>query len=114
MLLGVRAKDPGRGELVIPGGGVEPFDTIDDTARREILDETGLTVELTGRVGVYEMINREKANHRVIIYSRANVTGGTLKPSSDLSDARFYSREEISGLTLDPFIRQVLKDAGWL
>ena len=45
-----------RGELVVnqPAGHLEPDEALADAARRETLEETGWTVELTDLVGVYQ------------------------------------------------------------
>jgi 8-oxo-dGTP diphosphatase len=113
-LLGIRQKDPGRGDLVIPGGGVEPFETIDQAGIREIRDETSLDIEITGRIGTYELLNRKTNTHKVIVYSRARIVGGSLNAQTDISDLRFFSKEELASLSLSALIRNVLVDAGWL
>jgi hypothetical protein len=44
LLLGRRGKDPNRGMYVLPGGGVEDGETLEEAFRREIKEETDLTV----------------------------------------------------------------------
>ncbi len=114
ILLGIRQKDPGRGDLVIPGGGVKPFETIDEAGIREIRDETSLDVAITGRIGTYELINHDTNTHKVIIYSRARILGGQLEARTDISDLRFFSRQELQEISLSPLIYKVLTDAGCL
>lgn len=95
ILLGVRNKDPQRGKWVFPGGGIKPFESYNDAIRREVLEETGLEIELGSKaMGVYEIINPPN-EHRIIIFSHARAIGGNLKASSDLLSAEFFSPERI-------------------
>ncbi|PYU33169.1 MAG: hypothetical protein DMG28_09060 [Acidobacteria bacterium] len=113
ILLGQRSKDPQKGSWVIPGGKIHAFERIAEAAAREIEEETGLTVEVGDQFGVYEIINPPN-EHRIVIYSWGKVTEGTPKASDDLSEARFFSVEELGDVPLTPLVRRVLEDAGLL
>ncbi|MDR2686010.1 MAG: NUDIX domain-containing protein [Rickettsiales bacterium] len=117
VLLGARGKNPGYGELVIPGGGVDLYEDFHNTAAREIREETGLEIENLRQIGTYQIIAPEKENHRVIIYWRADWKSGDPKPSDDLLSAKFYSRQEIAAEVAAGKITNVslnvLKATGW-
>ncbi|MFQ5535649.1 MAG: NUDIX hydrolase, partial [Sphingomonadales bacterium] len=59
ILLVRRGKPPARHSWSIPGGVQRLGETVADTARREVLEETGLTVDLTEFLGVVDFIDRD-------------------------------------------------------
>lgn len=44
LLLGIRDKEPNKGKIITPGGGVELFEDMEDTVIREVMEETGLKI----------------------------------------------------------------------
>ena len=54
LLLVRRANEPGRGLWSVPGGRVEPGETSPEAVVREVAEETGLAVVVTGLAGVVE------------------------------------------------------------
>ena len=54
LLLVRRANEPGRGLWSVPGGRVEPGETPARAVVREVVEETGLAVVVTGLAGVVE------------------------------------------------------------
>jgi 8-oxo-dGTP diphosphatase len=113
ILLGQRNKDPQRGAWVIPGGKIHAFESIAEAAARELHEETGLAVEVGDQFKVYEIVNPPN-EHRIVIYSWARVTGGDPKASDDLSDVRFFAKDELKEIVLTPLVRRVLADADLL
>lgn len=74
ILLTRRAIHPAHGKWTFPGGYVDWGESVDAAALRETWEETGLTVELGGLVGVYSY---EKSPVVIVVYE-ARVLGGTL------------------------------------
>jgi ADP-ribose pyrophosphatase YjhB (NUDIX family) len=116
VLLGVRAKEPFRGKWIIPGGGVRFLERFEQTAAREIREETGLEIELDGVIDVQEIVTPPD-EHRVVVYCAATYNGGELRPGSDLSLARFFTRDEVRQLVaaqeVTPTVETVLRKLHW-
>jgi nucleoside triphosphatase len=54
-------------KIVIPGGGVQPFEKVNDAARREVLEETGVACLVDDILFVSELVN-PSYEHRVVLY----------------------------------------------
>lgn len=98
ILLIKRGREPGRGLWAVPGGKVRHGEPMRDAARREILEETGLIVEVGDVVWVGEFI--EDGHHLVLIDFSGIRTGGELRPGDDADDARWVSLDEAAGYPL--------------
>ena len=88
---------------VTPGGLIEPGEQPADAAVRETWEETGLTVEITGILGVYggpdllvDYANGDQVSYIATIF-RGRVISGTLRPDgSEVLDVRYFTREELA------------------
>lgn len=107
----VRHREAGRYDFwVPPGGSLEGEETIFDCARRETLEETGLSVDLGRIVYVQEFV--EPGYHFCKFFILCTSYSGEItlanrgREESFLVDARFFSRHELPGLTVYPEILQ--------
>jgi 8-oxo-dGTP diphosphatase len=98
---------------VLPGGGVRPFESIADAGRREILEETGLEVEVDDIIAVREIINAPD-EHRLIVFSAGRPIAGRIRAASDLEDVRFCSQDELLELDLSDVVLSVLNEQEWI
>ncbi|MEM2142376.1 MAG: NUDIX hydrolase [Candidatus Thorarchaeota archaeon] len=67
VLLVRRKNDPFRGFWALPGGFVEYGERVEDAAVREIVEETGIEVDLTDIMGVYSSPDRDPRGHTVTV-----------------------------------------------
>jgi ADP-ribose pyrophosphatase YjhB (NUDIX family) len=95
----------------LPGGGMELGESIEDCAVREVKEETGLDVEITGLVGVYTN------PHHVMKYDDGEVRqqfslcyttrllGGELSFDSESTDIAWVEPDAVSALPMHPSMK---------
>lgn len=89
ILLVRRAHPPRIGDWTIPAGFMEWDEHPEQTAIREIKEETGLDIALTGFFEVYSGRDDWRNNAILILYL-AEVVGGSLAPGDDASEAVYF------------------------
>jgi ADP-ribose pyrophosphatase YjhB (NUDIX family) len=110
LLMIKRGHDPGAGLWSIPGGRIEPGETDAEALVREMIEETGLTVEVGRLIG---RVQRPGLNGAVIDIRdyAATVTGGTLRPGDDAAGARWVAPAELESLDITEGLIDAL--TGW-
>jgi len=74
---------------VLPGGGIDPGETPEEAACREMEEETGLQVEIVRKIAEYTPINRlAKFTH----FFEVKKVGGKLTTGAETRDIKFYHR----------------------
>jgi len=99
-----RGQPPLLGEWSLPGGVLECGETLRDAARREAREETGLMVEVSEMLGVYERVIHDDDGrvryHYVLIDFLCRPAGGEMKAGSDAAEVGWFGREELPALKL--------------
>lgn len=114
VLLIRRGREPLKGEWSIPGGMLELGESLADGVKREVQEETGLRVRPIEALVVLDRVekNGERVRyHYVIVDYVCRSTGGRLKSGSDVLDARWVEREELSRYRITPKAATVIADA---
>ena len=109
VLLVERGQPPGDGLWTVPGGRLEPGETLVQAVAREVREETGLVVEVGTLSCVVERISDD--HHFVILDYLARVIGGTLAAASDVRAAKFVDRDELARLPLTDGLMPLLERA---
>ena len=112
-LLAKRNKKNYFGKWVIPGGGVNYGETILQAGLREIKEETNLDVEIERLLCFKEIINLPGDYHSIVFFHSAKPTSFDIKISDDVSEAKFFTIEEIKKLDIAESVEQVLREAGY-
>jgi ADP-ribose pyrophosphatase YjhB (NUDIX family) len=98
----IQRRDNGHWEP--PGGVLEHGETIDEALRREILEETGLTIEPGPLTGVYQNMTR----HIVALVFRCTQAGGHLVENDEVSAFRWATPNEIRELMTEAYATRIL------
>ena len=79
----------------LPGGGIEPGETIAETAVREVKEETGLEVRMTRLVGIYCRPNWYRGGDHCAVFAAEYVGGKLQMQTTEVIDAGFYAPENL-------------------
>ena len=104
-----RGKPPGAGLWSIPGGKLEPNETLAQAVAREVREETGLVVEVGPLAAVVERMGDDY--HFVILDYLARPIAGALAAASDVRDARWVTDEELARMAHTEGLLEVLARA---
>ncbi len=119
ILLARSPAEDGTPEWVLPGGGMEHGEDPHDTVLRELAEETGYRVEVTGLLGVHSLnltrprrgLRRAVDHHGVRLVYEARVTGGELRWETDGSTdmAAWHPLDDVPGLPRIPLVDVALR-----
>ncbi|XWN31215.1 MAG: NUDIX hydrolase [Devosia sp.] len=107
-LLLVNAYADGKSDLwCAPGGGVEAGSDIPSNLKREVYEETGLTISVGGLVLLSEFHDPSSDFHQVDLFFRARIEGGRLDgawmdPDAIVTERQFFSRAEMGAIRFKP------------
>lgn len=99
------------GNWSLPGGTMELGETLGNTVIREVHEETGLHITLTGILGIYTN------PHHIIAYTDGEIrqefvivfiaqpTGGHLRLSDESTDLRYIHPNELANLPIHESVR---------
>jgi 8-oxo-dGTP pyrophosphatase MutT (NUDIX family) len=107
------------GKWCLPGGRMEPGESAAEACAREVLEETGLIVEVVKLIGIYTSPDRVltyantpgKLLQLVAMCFECRAVGGELGLSNETTEFGWYTPEEIQAMDLVEHHPQRIADA---
>jgi len=96
------------GNWTMPGGAHDPGESLSRTAVRETLEETGVTVRLTGVAGIYtdprhlvHYTSNDEVRQEFTVVYRAEYVSGQAATSSETTEVEWVPADAVADLTMD-------------
>jgi ADP-ribose pyrophosphatase YjhB (NUDIX family) len=104
-----RGIEPSKGSWAPPSGFMETGEKPEDTALRELYEETSLKGEVIRLLGVHSQHTKIYGNLVILIFL-VRITEGNIKAGDDAVDAKFFAFDEIPQMKHD-FYNEAIDEA---
>lgn len=100
----------------LPKGWVEPGETLEETALREVREETGLDGKILEKLGdisyrFYDQHSKSRIHKTVHFFLLKYLTGDTSQHDHEVEEARWFKAEHTNGMLTYPSEKEILKKA---
>jgi len=113
VLLASRAAAPFDQLYTLPGGMVEPGESLEEAALREMQEETGILAKMLGFTGYTQYIDRDEAGcvrrHFVICSFAGLWISGEGVPGAELPAMKWVTLEDAAKMPLTPGLMPILE-----
>ncbi|HET9869980.1 MAG TPA: NUDIX hydrolase [bacterium] len=106
-ILLVRHEKNGKSYWLLPGGGAEYGESMEEALQREFREEVGLDIQVGSMVLAHDSIPPDRHRQVLNLYFLVSSSGGELKvtPDAVLRDAAFHPLADFAGLTVHPDVK---------
>ncbi len=84
---------PAYNDWSFPKGKLDPGESLEAAAVREVAEETGFTCELLDAIGCTEYVDR-RGRQKIVCYWRMRPTSGRFSPGDEVDELRWLTIEE--------------------
>jgi len=112
-LLAKRNKSSYFGKWVIPGGGIDWGETIEEAAIREIKEETNLDIRIIKLICFKEIIHPSENYHSIVFFHLAEPLNDELKAADDSEEVGFFTIDQIKKMDTAESVQIVIQEAGF-
>ena len=115
ILLAARGRGAMAGRYSLPGGLVEPGETLAEAALRELREEVGVEAEMIGFLDHAEVIERDERarvrHHFVVCAHAARWLAGEPQGGAEAVDVRWVAADDLGSLPTTPGLAGILRKA---
>ena len=101
VLLIQRGIEPFKGRWAFPGGFMQMDETIEECARRELREETGLVINTVEQFHTFSDVNRDPRERVLTVAHYALVRLAEVEGGDDAASAQWFAESEIPSLAFD-------------
>jgi ADP-ribose pyrophosphatase YjhB (NUDIX family) len=116
VLLDLREDQPSkiyRNQWDLPGGQIEPGETIEEALVREFLEETGLMIVKARLIDAFHNSKPDEGAPGLCLLYRVEETRGKMQAASDLQALEYVEKSRIRELRLPPWSEYFLREYLW-
>lgn len=115
VLLVRRVKEPSRGLWSIPGGGVELGETQEESVKREVLEETGVSCSVIEFLSTFDIIHRDTTNavqyHFLLNHYLARALTEEIRPEFPEAEVCWFSPDYLPLDEMPPAVAELIAKA---
>jgi mutator protein MutT len=115
VLLVKRGRPPALGKWSVPGGLVELGESLDESIRREVMEEVGLEVRTVDLVAALDRVMPDPDGrieyHYILLDFLCEVLGGDLVAATDADECRFVALEDLGRYEMTRGTAEVIRRA---
>ncbi|MDQ0484287.1 NUDIX domain-containing protein [Guptibacillus hwajinpoensis] len=103
-----------KGKWSFPAGFVDPGETVDEAAVREVFEETGIIVETVGIAGIRSGVINNDISDNLVVFHMRRVGGQLSSATTEIEESSFRTKDELltdtrTSSMIPPFINGLEK-----